>query len=862
VSALIIEAWWPLSLLLAGIPLVVWVARRSETALATRHRQWLTGLRMAALVGVVFAMMRPAWLASSDAISVVYALDVSRSVEPGFIDAAIGWIDRADAQGHPADSQVLAFAAEPRLAANAAAVRSLPVRGEHGGSATALDRNATDLEAALDAAGRRFPPERVKRLVLMSDGVATTGEPWRAVERLRRAGVRVFTVPAPVRSGRDVWVEGIDVPADLRRDEPAIVGVRVQAQSKTSARLVLTRNGKALAQKSVALQAGANVVAFTVKLPDAGNSVLAATVSAEGDDVHDNDRFSQSIVVGGRPRVLFVEGAPGPSAPLRDALVREGIEVESKAPAALPSDAAGYGRYDAAILSDVAAKEVDPARMRALANWVKDDGGGLIFAAGANAYGDTGWRESAVEKILPVTFEAQEKRREIALIIVLDRSYSMKGRKLDLAKAATLGALDLLDENHRFGVITFDSQPEMTVPFGPVRSKRRAEDQISRFTASGQTNIYPALQAAYRVLVDVPSKAKHVILLSDGDTQPADFQRLVKRMAEANITVTTVAIGAEADVNLMESISRWGRGRYYYAVNADRVPKIFIDETSRLVNESLVEEPVRAVPRRKAGMLRGIDFEHAPALKGYVSTKLKEGAELTLSTETGAPLLVRWQYGLGKTAVFTSDVKNRWAAPWLGWAGFGKLFTQLVRETMRRDAGEELDFVVQREGRDALVRLRMLDAGGHFRNELRPEVKVSLPSGGTTLLTLRQIGPGSYEGRWPIDQGGGVPWRFALAQRGGVSKALAAQAGTRELSRPYPDEFRQRPTDHALLRAIAGQTGGKYAPEIREVFAGYGDRAARPIALWPWFAALALVAYLLDLASRRVPRLNASARAG
>jgi uncharacterized membrane protein len=861
VSAFAVGSWWPLVLLPVGVLVTLWVARRTETALSPARRPWVAGLRIAAVTAAVMALMQPVWLARTEAISVVYALDVSRSVDTSFIDAAIRWIDRTEGRSPPHDARYIAFAGSARLAADAGAIRALPVRGESGGSASALDRDATDLEAALDAARDAFLPDRVKRLVLISDGVATTGDTWRGVERLRRDGVRIFTSAAQVRAGTDAWIEGIDTPRDWRRDEPGLVKVRVQAQAQTRARVVLTRDGKPLAQKNLTLEPGVNVVVFTVKIPATGAAALEAAVTAEGDQARDNDRYTQSVSVRGRPRIWYIEGERESGSALRDALVREGIDVVSGSATSLPGKSAGYENYDAVILSDVAAKDVDAERMHALASWVRDDGGGLLFVAGATTYGESGWRESAVEKVLPVTFEAQEKRRELALVIALDRSYSMKGRKLDLAKAATLGALDLLDENHRFGVITFDSQPEVTVPLAPVRSKRRAEDQISRFTASGQTNIYPALQSAYRLLVDNPSKSKHVILLSDGDTQPADFQRLVKRMAEADITVSTVAIGAEADTALMESIAKWGKGRHYYTVTPDLVPKIFIEETKRLVNESLVEEPVRAVPRRKAEAIRGIDFERAPPLRGYASTKLKDGAELTLSTETGAPLLARWQYGLGKSAVFTSDAKRRWAADWLGWPGYGKFWSQLVRETMRRDGGEDVNFEAMRDGADAVVRLTALDAAGGFRNELRPRVKATLPDGKTRAIELSQVGPGRYQARMPMDAAGHGPWRFELVEGNGIAPGLVARAGVQALHRAYPDELRLRPADQALLRAVAEHTGGKFSPEPADVFAALGDHAIRPRTLWPWFAALALLCYLLDLAVRRVPRRTARAAA-
>src|SRR6185436_21159973 len=192
----------------------------------------------------------------------------------------------------------------------------------------------------------------------------------------------------------------------------------------------------------------------------------------------------------------------------------------------LPDSASGFSSFDAVILSDVPAATLGPARMQALESYVRDQAGGLIFAAGETTFGQSGLSGSSLEKVLPVEFKAQEKRKDLALVVCLDRSYSMKGRSMELAKAGARAALDLLEEQHQFGVIAFDSQPHEIVPLAPVRSKRRAEDLIDRIQASGQTNIYAALAIAYRWLQNAPPKSRHVILLSDGDTAPADFERL------------------------------------------------------------------------------------------------------------------------------------------------------------------------------------------------------------------------------------------------------------------------------------------------------------------------------------------------
>lgn len=846
--AISIQHTWPLLLLLA-IPLLWWAARRTRTNLGRRHLAVVTILRSLAVAMLALALMLPQWHAGSDQVAVVYALDISRSVSSSF-DSALAWIGEADREGKPAQARYLAFADRPVLLENPEQLRNLVVT-EGKPREGALDQASTNIERALDEALLGLDRDRVKRLVLLTDGNQTEGDVWRVLARLKEANVRVFPIPAKIRDDGDAWLEGIEVPQGLRQGEPVRVTVRAFSPGEARAQVVLRSGNTVLGKRAVRLAAGLNRVSFEIQLSSAGSNTLAAELIAEGDRVPDNNRVQQSGWVAQAPRVLYVEGQPGAARYLRDALAREGIEVRVAAPADIPETAAALASYDAVILSDAPAKAITPAKMLAIESYVRDAGGGLLFAAGENVYGEQGYSGTPVEKVLPVQFRAQEKRKDLALVIALDRSYSMRGRKMELAKEATRAALDLLEEQHQFAVVAFDSQTHISVPMQYVRAKRKAEDQIARIQASGQTNIYPALGIVYRLLQKTDAKAKHVILLSDGDTHPADFEGLLKRMADEKIVVSTVAIGEGADRELLGNIAKWGGGRAYATVSAEAVPQIFVEETQRAARSNLLEDAFKPVVKRRMEAFRGVDFEQAPALKGYVSATARDNAEVFLVSQSGSPVLARWQYGLGKVVVFTSDVKNRWAVNWLDWPGYGKLWAQLTRETMRRDSGEELDFRVSREGGEAVVSLDALTPDGHFRDDLVPRVRVTGPDGSTVLVELRHSGAGAYRLRVPLARGAAV--HFELADSPGLSRLAVSRTGSRRLYYAYPDEYRALPPNLELLRALAEATGGKLAPSIAEVFAQSGDHSRVSRTLWPWLAVLAMLLYLLDIAVRRAP---------
>jgi Ca-activated chloride channel homolog len=853
---------WPLGLLVA-VPFVWWIARRTRTMLARRHLNVVTRLRTLGVIFIALALMQPQWRVQSDEISVVYALDVSRSIAPAFIESALNWIEEANRQAQPARASYIAFADRAVTLSTLDEIRKLRV-AEGSKTAQTLDSSASNLERGLDSALLGLDGARVKRLVLLSDGNQTEGEVRNLLPRLKQAGVRVFPIAAKVRDPSDAWLETFELPDGLRAGEPVTLTLRAFAHRETAARVRIRDGAKLLGVRDVRLNPGFNPIEFEVRLPRPGAVSLTAELQVPEDGYTGNNRVQVAAWVGARARVLMVEGEANRATVVRDALGAENIDVKRVTPVELATLTSSLNEYDAVLMSDVPGAALSAETMDRIQSYVRDAGGGLVFAGGENVFGEKGYSNTALEKILPVEFKSQEKRRDLALVIAIDRSYSMKGRKMEMAKEATRAALELLEEQHYFAVVAFDSQPYIAVPMQLARSRRKAEDQISRIQASGQTNIYPALGIVFRLLQKAEPKTRHVILLSDGDTHPAEFETLLKRMSGEKIVVSTVAIGEGADHRLMGDIARWGKGRAYTAIRADEIPQIFVEETQRAVRSNLLEEAFKPVLVRQSQVFRGLDMNTMPPLKGYVSTKPRDHVEVLMKAPNGSPLLARWQYGLGKAVMFTSDIQNRWAADWIEWKGFGKLWAQITRETLRRDSGEQLDFRVARLGDQAVITLSLLTAEGRFRADLVPRVKVNRADGTSVLLDLRQSGPGSYRAQIAMSGAVGNSTQqrigqtdpvaeFRLLPSAGLDAAAIARTGVRRLFRDYGEEYRSRPPDLDLLDTLTRETGGKRGAEIADIFAALGENSQTRHPIGPWLALMALFCFLLDIAARRSP---------
>ena len=127
----------------------------------------------------------------------------------------------------------------------------------------------------------------------------------------------------------------------------------------------------------------------------------------------------------------------------------------------------------------------------------------------------------------------------------------------------------------------------------------------------------------------------------------------------------------------LEKIATSAGGKSYFLNEPAGLEQILLRDVMEHTGSTAVEKPLKAEVVKQAEILDGVAMETAPALKGYVRFIAKPTAETILRIDRD-PLLARWQYGLGRSAVFASDAKPRWAADWVTWKGYDKFWTNLA----------------------------------------------------------------------------------------------------------------------------------------------------------------------------------------
>ena len=828
----------------------VWRSVRRALASGPRYPSArLAGwLRLVFGVSLLAALVLAAAGASCEARRaplLVFALDVSSSVEAHALEAALERVETLSARAPRAT--LLAFADRAVSAASPDALRALPLF-EAPPAATAeggVWRGRSDLEAALDLATahlERADPARRRpwRIVLLTDGVETSGSVARVLPRLRRTRVRTDTVPlATTRNALESSAPR--TAARAHAGEPLVASLELSSDREREVEITLLAGSEVVAQRRFDLLPGDNRVSLPARLPRPGAIGLRARVAAPDEPDTIEIYSPPSFVLVGEPRRAWIVADDSAPSPLLRQLGDLGWETRRMVPEAL--DRRALATTEAVVLDDVAAQRLGPQAMIALHDFVLA-GGGMLFLAGPSTFGEEGYSKTPLEEVLPLRFNVEEERTDVALMIALDKSYSMKGEKMELAKEAAKAVVGELQDDHRFGVVAFDWNPYRIVDLQPARNREQILDAIRRIEASAQTNFYPALESCLAQLQAVEAKVKHVILISDGRTYPDEYQRLIQTMRAAEITVSTVGVGAEADDVLLADIARWGGGAAYLVSDPSRVQQILLDEARSKTEDTVVDEPTPLRLVTSVAALQGIDVAAAPPLLGHVTLEAHRDAEVVLATADDKPVLARRNVGLGRTWMFAADLGGRFTPGWRAWPDAARLASQVLHDAVARGGEHPYELAVEPTPGGFEVSLSAHGPEGGPNDGLGVVLEALRDDGDVAVsLALEQVAPGRYRGFLDEASFASEPGELLLRARVG-DRAVAGQG----LRPPARREQLPGPPDTVLLAHVAATTGGRFDPTDDEILE-HRDRSAT--AWWPPFAVAALVLYLLELAVRR-----------
>lgn len=829
-------------LLLVPLGLFLWLSARLKGP--------AMGLRIALVVLLVLALARPEWRLRSAGSDVVVVIDRSRSMPPRAEASAEELIRLLEPQRRTGDRLgVISFGRDPRLES------PLSTDAHFGGFTAAIDGEASNLSAALDAAGDLIPTDRAGRVLVISDGRASGLDARAAARRLAARGIPVDTRwLGREDAALDVAVSSLSVPPSVAAREPFLLTATLKSSGPTDATLVLLRGGKPLVKTQRHLEEGPTVLTFRDLVEAPGLVGYELKVEAPGDGVVENDLGRAVVRVEGPPRVLLITDKP--QGTLAKALAGANLNLDVRAPFPVTMEALdGVG---AVVLEDIDAGRLSENGLHVLAQFVKDAGGGLVMTGGRHSFGEGGYRKSPIEDVLPVSLEVREEQRKaaVAISIIMDCSCSMGVRvpdgrtKMELAAEGVVGALQLLNPADEASVHMVDTEDHAIFNMSPV-SEGLPLDKVARgFSGGGGIFVGVGLNVAKKEILQSTKATRHVLLFSDAadSEEPADYRRTISELTAEGVTVSVIGMGSprDSDAALLREIATRGNGRMYFAEDVTSLPRIFSQETIAVARSTFVEEPTATALAADLSQLGKLPTASTPGLGGYNLTYVRPQASVGLRTEDGnqAPVVAFWPRGTGRVAALTGEVDGSNTGDFRKWEGQRALLEQLVRWVMPPLATQL----------DAVARASL--AGNDLHVTLDFDPNAPPPAGTPTLVLLsgdaRQA-PLELPMRWEDEDRVGAHWVLP----GSGTWHPVVKLGDRlfrapPVTLPWAPEFEPAPVKEgkALLTSVAHAGNGVERLAIVGLFReAMESEAAVPLA--PWLISLAVLVLLGEVFVRR-----------
>ena len=838
-------------ILLAAIPVIILVQRRAHLGAAKWRKSATFFLRGTALLCAILALADLHRTHKEQRLAVVFLLDVSESIprsqhEEAFkqINAAVAKLNPNDRFGTISFARETAVLREIRSKQDLSSEDTLAVSLETLTEQT-LGRDGTDLLTALKRAIALLPDDYHRRIVLFSDGI-------------HNAGGTSLKDYLPLLSASNVEI--LTVPLNTVDDAVRVVQLQLLSQVRKGQRFgieaVIETDGRIPNLNATLYQEDTPINEFEWTLPSGRHvrSLLTQQISEEGsrtyrlklniiDEIPENNQASAVVQIRDKPQVsLYTENNIADIDSLKTVLEENGFGVEAMSPAEIPTELVALQRSDVLVLSDVSVDSLSSEQLQHIENYVHDLGHGLVVIGGRHAYGPGGYTDTALERALPVEMTPRERKDAVAIVFVLDTSGSMANyvgarQKIQLAIEGVRTGIRNLDEEDVAGILGFNTDVHRISDLTSNHSALISAVSKLRPTG-GTTKIKDATEDAYEMLKANEAKRKHIVLLSDGKSDGAEsaFLELAARIAEARISITAIAVG-DANRQLLTQAAETGGGRAVFVQNLQQLPAV-LTEAVRETRRYIVQEPFQPVIAAPGEPILA-DINTTPQLHGYVSTTEKEISQVFIRSHKDEPILAGWNFGLGKSMAWTSDVQPVWSKEWIPWGNFGKFWGQVVDWTLpATDTDADFDLSVSlRHG------VAQVSIDTRTPSQAAYKLHVAGPVGISESVEMQQDTPTRYSGTFQMPNSGAY---IVTAQREGDERRR-----TEVLSLSYATEYAEFGVDTNLLKTLAAGTAGIHEPTSTQITRPAGTPIEKETSLAQALLIAAAILFVSEMILRR-----------
>jgi uncharacterized membrane protein len=820
-------------------------------------------LRAGAMTLLILALAEPLWSTGAASPATVILVDRSSSLSSDTSTSVVDWLNNAlgDA-GSDDQAAIVTFGGNAVVDQPAGDAATMVFDAETG---DLIDAGTTNIGGAL-AMARALPVGDTRRIVLVSDGAENSGSALEQAVQAASEDTPIDILAVDGIGSRDLRIDGVTAPEKVWQGESMTVQASVVASEEGSGTVSLLVDGEEVGSQAADFRIGLNTYTFTLDDLEPGFHQMAVAIDpgSTADAFDDNNAQPFGVVVRDAPHLLFVSQQGADNSFLIQQLEEKGVQITEVIPAEIPERLSELSMFDAIVLDNIPASDMTVGQIAALEEGTRTLGRGLIVIGGTSAYGPGGYANTPLEELLPVDVKVTEgkERQRVALLLIIDKSGSMaldpvdSVSKIDMAKQAVQLAAGALLDGDEIAILAFNDRQLWIMRLTRIDGqddRDRINASVNELDSDGGTEIYPALDVGFDEISKSEADVRHIVLLSDGKSSTGtrdSYTKLIEEMQQSGTTLSTIAIGDDADTDLLQYLAEEGGGRYHPAETPQDIPQFTLQEAQSAGSQSVVRGEFQPIQSLASPIMTGFEPTDLPVLSGYNYTEVKSGAQLVLSSDRDDPILAKWQFGLGRVVAWTADDGVDFANGWQEWEGYGDFWENMVQWALPDPERDAVEVTSERSGSDALITLSSTGDGSDYVDLSNATVTITGPGGVPSApLTPYQSAPGEWQLRVANPDAGA----YQIEIDPGDGSASLASLST--FSIPPSPELKPDPDAAELMQQLANRTGGRVLSlddpgALFDAPAMDGNGLASYRAVWWLPLSFALAAVLLELAYR------------